>query len=251
MTLSKRTVTEPVHPTLEYWLREDVYCGDAGEAFVFLDLNSERYFALSRDAGDLPETWIPQSSVVDAPLLQVQDAEKHAAYMCTLIRHGLVTERPSYRTLGSTYFRKPTSTVDCAESTDEFVWKSQFVSSFVFSYLTQALKYRFTAMKSPIAQLRRRKLSAINTLTVPTVSQLNDLMGHYLRLRAFTFTSKNRCVLDSLILCDYLLRNNVPPTFVIGVTLRPFRAHCWVQSGEVAMNYSHELIELYAPVLVI
>jgi Transglutaminase-like superfamily len=251
MTFWNTTNCAPIRRSSGYWLREGVYCGDAGEAFVFLDLCSGRYLALSRHESELPEKWIQRSDVTNFPLFHVEDTTRNSTFMSALARHGLVTQDPRHQRRTFSCFRKATSTVDCRDSNDVFMWQPQIASRFAFSYLTSSLEYPFSTLKRSLERLRARKLSLAKAVSLPTPSQLRVLMGHYLRLRTFTFTSMNRCVLDSLILCDFLFRNHVSPTFIIGVTLRPFRAHCWVQCDEVALNSNHELVELYSPVLVI
>lgn len=58
------------------------------------------------------------------------------------------------------------------------------------------------------------------------------------------------CLLDSLALIDFLARHRHFPELVVGVTLFPFAAHCWVQSGEWALNEKTDLAASFTPILV-
>jgi hypothetical protein len=44
------------------------------------------------------------------------------------------------------------------------------------------------------------------------------------------------CLLDSLALSGFLARRHFHSNIVFGVTYEPFSAHCWVQSGDIALN---------------
>jgi hypothetical protein len=71
------------------------------------------------------------------------------------------------------------------------------------------------------------------------------------RLRTFTYTAKDHCLLDSLILTDFLYRNGLIPTFVIGIRTKPFLAHAWVQIEDCVMDDRLESLENMTPILVV
>lgn len=45
-----------------------------------------------------------------------------------------------------------------------------------------------------------------------------------------------RCLLDSISLVRFLARRRLHSSIVFGVTYDPFSAHCWVQTGDIALN---------------
>ncbi len=73
----------------------------------------------------------------------------------------------------------------------------------------------------------------------------------YLRLRPFALTSHDRCLNDSLTLVHFLASQGLFPQWVIGVRVRPFCAHSWVQSGGVVLNDLPERVRAYEPILVV
>lgn len=60
-----------------------------------------------------------------------------------------------------------------------------------------------------------------------------------------------RCLPDSLALLDFLSRRFVAGSLVVGVRLHPFRAHCWIQAGDITLNESLDGIAAYTPIRMI
>jgi hypothetical protein len=71
------------------------------------------------------------------------------------------------------------------------------------------------------------------------------------RLRPLAFTSKEKCLFDSLALTIFLARQGIAVHWVIGVATQPFRAHSWVQNGPEVLNDLHERVSRFTPLLVV
>ncbi|MGH8208756.1 MAG: lasso peptide biosynthesis B2 protein [Steroidobacteraceae bacterium] len=74
------------------------------------------------------------------------------------------------------------------------------------------------------------------------------LVSDFLALRPLFYTAKDHCLFDSLVLTEFLFDNRLFPWLVIGVALRPFRAHCWVQLDDIVFNSDPELARSYKPI---
>lgn len=59
------------------------------------------------------------------------------------------------------------------------------------------------------------------------------------------------CLLDSLALAAFLHRRRRYPRLVIGVTLSPFAAHCWLQAGDWVLNESVDHAASFTPILIV
>lgn len=59
------------------------------------------------------------------------------------------------------------------------------------------------------------------------------------------------CLLDSIALAVFLHRRRRYPRLVIGVTLAPFVAHCWLQVGDWVLNESVDHAASFTPILVV
>lgn len=65
------------------------------------------------------------------------------------------------------------------------------------------------------------------------------------------FPGGRRCLPDSLALHRMLSRRGLSAMLVIGVRNQPFRAHCWVQSGEWLLNDRLDAVLGLTPILAI
>jgi hypothetical protein len=78
---------------------------------------------------------------------------------------------------------------------------------------------------------------------------LSDLVHTFLSLRPL-YPREYLCLFDSLCLVHFLAQFGHFPQWIFGVKLEPFGAHCWVQSGDVVLNDTVEVIGQYTPILV-
>ena len=86
---------------------------------------------------------------------------------------------------------------------------------------------------------------------VQWVQAAYPLVEAFLHLRALYFTTKDECLFDSLVLVEFLARHGLYPTWVIGVSTNPFKAHSWVQVGDRVLNDLPERVSMFTPILVI
>ncbi len=109
---------------------------------------------------------------------------------------------------------------------------------------------------------RGRLLSSIDRLAalkagIATNSRCEDLQSAFILVRIFRrlstlfYTARNACLLDSLVLTEFLLRYGHRPTLFIGVCTKPFFAHAWVQIGDCALNDSLEHAQTFRPLAAI
>ncbi len=80
-------------------------------------------------------------------------------------------------------------------------------------------------------------------------SALGPAVGAYLRLRPLFLTAHQNCLQDSLSLVRLLTSEGIAASLVLGVATRPFRAHAWVQCGEIVVNDAHEHVRRFQPIL--
>lgn len=61
----------------------------------------------------------------------------------------------------------------------------------------------------------------------------------------------DRCLPRSIALARLMARSGGACQVIIGVKLRPFAAHCWVQAGHLVLNESAEEAARYTPILML
>ena len=71
------------------------------------------------------------------------------------------------------------------------------------------------------------------------------------RLRPFAFAAQNRCLFHALALWKFLSQYHLRTTWVIGVRLRPWSAHSWVQCGNLLLDADIEHVYQYTPILAV
>ncbi|WP_343611829.1 lasso peptide biosynthesis B2 protein [Novosphingobium sp.] len=63
--------------------------------------------------------------------------------------------------------------------------------------------------------------------------------------------SHDKCLSRSIALARYLAARGLPGDLVIGVRLRPFGAHAWVQSGKWLVNDRIDTVRCYTPIMAV
>jgi len=222
------------------------------DQMIFLDLLRSKYIGIG--GPQLPALTAAiglPSSVDDSPATALQAAHLDGC-MRRLSELHLLSERPSSQARSrQPRLLEPVASLDTedavpAPATDWRhllrLWKATVVTSgwlrfHSLAYIAdrvEALKARHTPPEEHIAS-RAMRLAA----------------GSYMRLRPFALTTHNRCLYDSLALVHFLATQNLFPQWVIGVRIRPFSAHSWVQSGDIVLNDLPERIRRYQPILIV
>ena len=83
-----------------------------------------------------------------------------------------------------------------------------------------------------------------------TLRVVQCLTHAFCRIRPWIYTAHNRCLVDSLILAEFLHRYGYPARLVIAIEPMPFSAHAWVQLGECVIDDTVEAVRRFAPILV-
>ena len=84
--------------------------------------------------------------------------------------------------------------------------------------------------------LQRRATEGRRVQDAEDEQTIRNLTGVFLRIRPLFYSAHERCFLDSIVLLNFLNGHNKFPSLVIGVSDRPFAAHCWGQCGRCALN---------------
>lgn len=77
-----------------------------------------------------------------------------------------------------------------------------------------------------------------------------SLAARFMAWSPALFTSHDECLFRSLALARFLIVHRYHAEIVIGVRSQPFRAHCWVQAGDMVFNEHLEIARDYCPLLV-
>lgn len=231
-----------------YWLRKGVYCTDAGDSVVFLDLATDRYSALpaptAKLLGSAIRNWPIGSQTLDLRHL----TPNVRSTLDVLVQNGLLTTDSNQANAASEPPACETY-LGIADVMDHF---GKFRVTLASHLLAAFLLARRLLTSDSIDRVVRyvtaqqSKPTSVSHKTAPL-----DLaaLAHFHALRPLLYSAKDQCILDSLVLYEYLRRCDAGCTFFIGVKTRPFRAHCWIQSGTVVLNDNVEHASSFRPIL--
>jgi hypothetical protein len=233
----------------KYWLGHDVFLGDVGEGLIFLDLKRNRYLGLSEKEasllGGLVEDW-PTREVSATPPENICKAHEVAT---ALLRGGLLSRRAPKTTR-----EEPPATTEALRKIDLFKASGKIRAAscirFMFAYFPCRILYRWCSLDSAVSYLRRRG-GTINAGVGVGHERLVELMAQFMKLRALTYTARGSCLLDCLVLSEFLRLHGVRASFVLGVATRPFESHCWLQIGGMVINDTIERVSYFVPILAV
>jgi len=100
-----------------------------------------------------------------------------------------------------------------------------------------------------VSRIRTRKQRGLEG-SQPRNPTPNDALGAFMTTRKFV-ASFDKCLPRSIALVDYLAEANLFPYFVMGVKMKPFAAHAWVQLNDTVLNDSVDTVTRYTPILVV
>ncbi|GAA0308471.1 lasso peptide biosynthesis B2 protein [Sphingomonas oligophenolica] len=217
-----------------YSLSPGISACRVGGRLVFLDLPKDRYFALP--------------AATDAALARLLDRSARVAgdesHIKRLIEKGVL--RPDSRCEAPELCDAPPAAR--ASMLDEIFPQREFGHAVgaVSRITLERLRLRVRGLAATIGQLQRaphRDIAADD-------AALRDIVSAYASAGAYA-SQRDRCLPSSLALARQLFHRGLGGSLIIGVDLRPFRAHCWVQSGECVLNDRVDSVRVFTPILVV
>jgi Transglutaminase-like superfamily len=233
-------------------LADHVRACRVGDQMIFLDLLRSRYFgAAGPQLAALSAAILQGSTVADAPPVRASLALPHD-WIDRLRGQHLLSEAPSEgpaRQLPRLIEPVSSLNADDESSAAASDWR-HLVRLWRATLVTAAwLRRRSLAdIANRVEALRTRHSERGQGIAADAMLAA---VASYVRLRPFALTTHDRCLNDSLTLIHFLATEGLFPQWVIGVRVRPFGAHSWVQNGGVVLNDLAERVRHYQPILVV
>jgi hypothetical protein len=217
-------------------LRNGVHCCIADGRTAFLDVNSDRYFALP-----------PRLEQAFANLVQSGDeplSDDCLKLLAPLIQSGILTPdnsglcpiSPRHLPLAqASVFDTPAEEAGFLHTATAIV-----VQAWVAYQLKRLPLHRTLARIEA-----RKKRARCRRVEAPAAA-----LSAFIKTRRIIGT-QNHCLRWSLALVELLALNQYYPDLVLGVRMGPFSAHAWVQDGDFVLNDEVDQIRPYTPILVI
>lgn len=236
-------------PRPAYYLSKHAFACLSGTSVVLLDLKADRYLALDASRAcaldGLVAGWPSLAMAASSPSANAGDR-----IAASMVKRGLLTSEPSQgKTLTPPPVAEPVDTaIDLADA-HETPLRLKHLLSFAVALTTAGFNLRFRSMQWIVDDVRRRRVKVLggddqDELSVRDQARLFD------RMRAFTYNTRDACLLDSLAMLYFLLREGLQPQWVIGVRSSPsFMAHSWLQHGGTVLNDSIDHVSVYTPIM--
>lgn len=237
-----------------YWLAKHVYLCVAQRNVVMLDLRRDKYLAVTSPEKLAP--WVagwPVPSDLSRPASNVAGWDLATdlappASLSNLVRDGLLTSDPARgKTAGVVMVPRPCSALVQFRFGIRPQVKLSYAVAVGKAWLTARIAFSRLSIQLLVERVQDRKTRAGQGAW--DVQQARDLVTAFLWLRPLYYTARDACLLDSLVLLDLLAQYEIFPTWVFGIKLAPFGAHCWVQDQDVIWNDAPERVGSYTPIL--
>jgi hypothetical protein len=244
--------SEPVTEiTPAYALASHVFACLDGDRVVLLDLKQDRYFTFERMKARGLETFVagwPAPPACDSGGGRIADGESIAQQ---LFQRGLLRHR---RPAGET--GRQAIPLACRElPSDQYgesqPWRLGHIVAFLIATLTAVFSLRCRSLESVVRRVKARKARSCHPPSLADLERARELTAVFIDLRPLLFSSRDKCLFESLVLIEFLASHGLFPGWVFGVQARPFAAHCWVQHGETVLNDTLEHLARYRPIMAV
>lgn len=238
-----------------HWLSEYVHICATADHLVLLDLRNDRYLAVPTSHSKLLGPYVHGWPVEHDALLD-PDNSITPGLVASLEERGLLTRDESKgKPAGlESAVAAPQALIDTIllYTLDPGVPRPRQVRvseifQFAISYLVARRTLSSNQLESRVNRTRARKSRAQHASN--DLEDLKRRLTSFRLIRPFFYTSQDKCLLDAIVLTEYLARYNHFPSWVFGVQTRPFAAHCWVQTTDFVLNDVPEHVETFTTIM--
>jgi hypothetical protein len=234
-----------------YFLSAHSHCCEFDDGAIILDLASGTYVGVNAES--LPDLRIriqnwPNSRGIDGGATRKNAGSDKL--IADLLRRGILTTSPTPECLLTAMNPLETLTITGSAAARRQV-PIMDIPRFAMALLSTATRHKDKRLASLLDWLRQRQSLIRRHGHSATYDGVMMLLASFFRLRIWFYTADRRCLFDSLVLAVFLTRKNIPCTFVIGVSTKPFLAHSWVQMGAIVLNDTAEHVQTFTPILAI
>lgn len=217
-------------------LREGVSFCETSGCLVFLDVGTDRYFCLEKEA----ERALRRLAG-GAPLTREDET-----VLADLVAAGLLAPAPGgARPQACAPLPEPErSLID-----EDLPVRSAALAHALWRLACSALALKVRPLRAIIASTMRRK-AQLGPEAEASAPLAAEVAGAFKR-SALIAAPLDQCLPRSFATAHALLDRKVRPDLVFGVRLHPFGAHCWVQHGRTLVNETLDQVRNFTPILVV
>lgn len=237
----------------EYWLPAHVYACRVPGGTVFLDLCRNRYVGVGET-----ETQVLRRHVANwqdaGPVLEHDSPDEAAARILdALVESALLQPEPERIRLFSPIssgLQKARRDLDAFQASPRSIrvldsWR------FLRSCLWAHCVLRTSSLYDTVRAIEDFRQAGGSISSPADPAQIHRCVRIFRRLRPYVFAAHGRCLFQALALARFLQYYRTPAVWVIGVRIRPWAAHSWVQQGDLILDGTPESVHGYTPILAV
>lgn len=223
---------------MRYRLRDGVSFCVAGNRTVFLDIENDKYFCLPLPAEPSMQRFLQLDGRLEA-------SDVHS--LSPLLARGILVEETG---AGQLRDHQPKCR-DARRSLDHGQQTPSWTGSVRALVRLRATRWKLKRRGAPaMLRLAGEAKAALGSSPDAIEDGLAAISASFDRM-GLLLTAHEQCLPRSLALSAHLSAERYAHELVIGVKMRPFDAHCWVQVGETVINDTLERTSIFAPILVL
>jgi hypothetical protein len=222
----------------KYFLPQHVYAACRGDAVIFLDLRNDDYLMITGEAAAAFRQLSQQSCMpLDRSLTELVD-------------NGLLTtDQSSGKDVATTHIDLALEHLSTSDVGAEVRITLRHFWRFTAACTIAAWRLMWQRLEKTIHCVEQRKRTR-GSLRAFDVERARELVAVFHALRLL-FPVNYLCLYDSLALVEFLASYDVFPTWVFGVKLEPWAAHCWVQEAGITFNEEVEQAATFTAIMAI
>ena len=216
---------------LNFRLAPTAFVHFAADSAVLLDTKSNRYLGLQADQAGALQRALGLPAAAQYPPVTESDV---ATFAASLEARGILaaTEQRTADIAAPPVTAPTWSLVDAPPQTPVGI-NARYACQILRWFAQTAFWLSRGRLDTALAQLRKRH-AVRKPLRTPDESI--EPVSRFDTVRPYIYSSKDKCLLDSLVLAQFLAAHGVSATFLIGVRTLPFAAHSWVQLNDCVLN---------------
>ena len=220
---------------------------------VILDLENDRYIAVApQDSVDLQgfiEGWPAAGGQSTAPAIGRTATEPPVIQH--LLEQGLISPDPTGKPATPPQIEAPEAALIDGYEEVHARLRVRDIARVAAAAGQTIASLRALGLSKVIRGIRKNRMSASHRYKATLVADDRALVAMYSQIRPFIFTSRKACMIDSIVMSQFLSGFGSLPHCVFGVRSSPFAAHCWVQRDGLVYNDTAENVRKFTPILVI
>ena len=238
-----------------YWLPAHIYACRVSGGTVFLDLHRNRYLGVGET-----ETQVLRQYVANwkdtGPTLECDSLDEAAAARILDALSARVLLQPegkrlrpfSPTSIGLQEARLGLDTFQASSRPIRILDSWRFLRSCLWAHyaLRRSSLYEVARAVEHFMQADGDSMSSPADLT-----KIRQCVRIFRRLQPYVFAAHGRCLFQALALARFLQYYRVPALWIIGVRVRPWAAHSWVQQGDLILDGTPESVREYTPILAV